>query len=166
MCNRMTLVGATRRIARTRICNVVMNARPYFVMLSVFTLCGCSFTHVGSLSRLVVTGRVFDKHTNHALADVNVTFIDTGFDSIRSQRKLSWAIGQSDPAGNMKIIFDYWWGADGEIATLRTKKTFAIELSKEHYDNERFPFDAAVLSGAGNELPVNLGNVFLRPETP
>ncbi|HUJ79457.1 MAG TPA: hypothetical protein VLY45_03975 [Nitrospiria bacterium] len=143
-----------------------MNARTYLVLLSVFALWGCPVSHVHTLSRLVVTGRVFDARSNQPLAGVAVTYIDTGFNPVRPQQTLSWAIGESDGAGNVKINFDYWWGAEGDVMTARTRKAFAIELSKAHYSSERLPFDAAELSGTGNELPVNLGNVYLKPETP
>jgi hypothetical protein len=167
----MTLVGATRRFALTSRIeshihsrDVMIKAKSYLVLLAAFTLSGCPVSHVHTLSRLIVTGRVFDQHTNHPLANVKVKFTDTGYDAVRPIQTLTWEIGESDSAGNVTITFDFWWGTEGGAMTARTKKTFAIELSKEHYSNERVPFDAADLSGEGNELQVNLGNVYLHAE--
>jgi hypothetical protein len=115
------------------------------------------------MSQFLITGEVLDKNTNKPLDKVEVIFIDTGFDLVRSKQLILKKIGESDNTGLITLTFDYWWGVDEGLFKKKAQRTFDIVLSRDRYRKERFNFRAANLPSEGNKLKVFLNKVYLKP---
>jgi hypothetical protein len=110
-----------------------------------------------------IQGQVFDKQSNLPLENVKVSFIDTGYDYVRSKKPLPIEIGQSDSNGLIKARFNYLWAHQDFIFYGPPKETFQIVLSKKLYAPRRFNFDESKLESDAFIFEVNLEEVYMVP---
>ncbi len=140
-----------------------MNIATIALILSVIVLPGCFTMHVDSMTRFSITGEVFDKVSGKPLEKVNVAFIDTGLDSVRSKAGVPKTIGESDAQGKIDLKFDYWWGVEKGLFKKKPTLTFDIEVSKENYKSERVHFRSSELAREDNIARVPLKMIYLAP---
>ncbi|MBW2436610.1 MAG: hypothetical protein JRF29_04980 [Deltaproteobacteria bacterium] len=130
------------------------------VLLSL-SVVACAKQYKDSVTILHVQGRVLDQASNFPLEDVDVYFIDTGYDDILSKRQEPVKIGQSDSRGKIIAHFNYWWGRKTSAFDNKPKATFDILLSKEAYLEKRFQFKESALKTDGLTFLVDLEDVYL-----
>ena len=128
------------------------------VSLCVLT---CTKQYKDSVTILHVQGRVLDQASNFPLEDVEVYFIDTGYDDVLSKHQKPVKIGQSNSRGKIIVHFNYWWGRKTSAFDNKPKATFDILLSKEPYVEKRFRFKESELKTDGLTFLVNLEDVYL-----
>ena len=119
--------------------------------------------HVDTVTYFSFQGNVYDEQTKNPLSKVQVVFVDTGFDSVRSQRDFSKEVGKSDHLGKIDLTLGYWWGTEIGPFAKRPRKTFEVLLSKEGYRSERFSFKADDLPKKEEWLQVFLDEIYLEP---
>lgn len=115
--------------------------------------------HVDSVTTFAIEGRVFDRVSKVPLENVQVYFIDTGYDDVRSKKVHRLKIGQSAANGNIQARLNYYWGRKASIFHAHPKKTFAIALSKVSYETRYFHFKESQLEGEKLTYFVKLGDV-------
>ena len=76
-------------------------------LIILFTISGCTAKHIHSVTIFEIQGHVFDKASGLPLENVKVSFIDTGYDYVRSKKPFPIEIGQSDSNGLIKARFNY-----------------------------------------------------------
>jgi hypothetical protein len=138
-----------------------MKAATTALIFFVIVFPGCLTMHVDSMARLTIRGEVFSKASGKPLEKVNIAFVDTGLDSVRSKTGVPKTIGETDAAGRLDLMFDYWWGTDKGLFKKKPSMTFAIELSLEHYKSERFKFVLSDLPSEEGTYRIFLGKVYL-----
>ena len=134
-------------------------------LIIIYGISGCSVKHIRSVTIFEIQGQVFDKESALPLENVKVSFIDTGYDYVRSKKPFSIEIGQSDANGLIKARFNYLWAREDFIFYGPPKKTFKIGLSKQLYEPRRFYFDESKLESDGYIFEVNLEEVYMVPIT-
>lgn len=141
-----------------------MNIKILAFMFIAPLLHGCLYRHVDSMTQFLIRGETVDK-TSGLLADkVKVYFIDTGFDSVRSNKQAPQEIGESDNLGRIDLAFNYWWGTEQGLFKKKAGMTFALEFSRGHYKSERFHFSALNLVKENNKLLVPMNKIYLEPK--
>jgi hypothetical protein len=132
-------------------------------LIILFIISGCTVKHIHSVTIFEIQGQVFDKQSNLPLENVKVSFIDTGYDYVRSKKPLPIEIGQSDSNGLIKARFNYLWAHQDFIFYGPPKETFQIVLSKKLYAPRRFNFDESKLESDAFIFEVNLEEVYMVP---
>lgn len=117
--------------------------------------------HVDSVTILAIEGRVFDSRSKTPLENVQVYFIDTGYDDVRSRKVHRLRIGQSAADGSIRARLNYFWGREASILHVHPKKTFAIALSKASYQTRYFHFEESQLEGEKLTYFVKLEDVYM-----
>ena len=133
-------------------------------LIIFFTISGCAVKYIHSVTIFEIQGQVFDKESDFPLENVKVTFIDTGYDDVRSKKSFPVEIGQSDSNGLIKARFNYLWAHKDFIFYGPPKETFEIVLSKQLYEPRRFNFDESKLESEGFMFEVNLEEVYMVPK--
>jgi hypothetical protein len=107
---------------------------------------------------------VFDKSTQCPLDQVNISFIDTGFDSVRSKKMIRISVGDSDTGGRINVRHDYFWGRNESIFATYPPRIFDVVLSKGSYKETVMHFGASDLIEEKDMLVVPLGEIYLEPQ--
>ena len=130
------------------------------ISLGVFA---CTLNRVNSITTFAVEGCVYDKELKTPLEQVEVYFVDTGYDDRRSKKNHRIPIGISDANGEINARLNYFWGHDEGFLLSKPKKTFDIVLSKLFYRSVSYTFSEAQLNGAKYMYIVELKDVFMSP---
>ena len=117
--------------------------------------------HVDSVTIFAIQGRVFDSISKVPLENVQVFFIDTGYDDLRSKKAHRLKIWQSDLNGKIEARLNYYWGRKTSVFYSHPKKTFAIALSKASYETRYFHFKESQLEGEKLTYFVKLEDVYM-----
>jgi len=137
------------------------------LLISIFIflfIASCMVNHVKSVTTFSIEGRVYDSKSKQPLENVCVYFIDTGYDSTRSKKKLKLEIGQSDEIGEIKARLNYFWGYEDYILLKNPERTFDIVLAKESYETKIFHFEEAQFEGEKYTYFVKLEDVYMQKE--
>jgi hypothetical protein len=138
------------------------------LIISLFIACGvltCATKPIHSVTIFAIEGRVLDKESNFPLDNVNVYFIDTGFDETLSKEAVPLEIGHSDAKGKINLRFNYLWQRKESAFYDAARKTFEILLSRDSYKTQRFHFKESDLPTDGITYLVNLEDVLLVRES-
>lgn len=130
------------------------------VLISLIIV-ACATQQIDSVTIFAIEGRVLDQASNFPLQDVNVYFIDTGYDDTLSKQQTPVKIAQSNARGKIAARFNYWWGKKMSVFDNRPKATFDIVLSREAFAAKRFHFKESELQTDGVTFLVNLEDVYL-----
>lgn len=130
------------------------------VLISL-SIAACATQQIDSVTIFSIEGRVLDQASNFPLQDVNVYFIDTGYDDTLSKQQTPVKIARSNARGKITARFNYWWGKKMSVLDNRPKATFDIVLSREAYAEKRFHFIESELQTDGVTFLVNLEDVYL-----
>jgi hypothetical protein len=146
--------------------NTAGNSKRYtLVILLSMLLFACQFKHADYGTSFHIQCTVIDEATNAPISNVKVVFIDTGFDSAKSKKRVPNPLGESDSEGRVDTIFHYWWGREEGLFMGKAEETFDLEFSKESYSSNRLSLRAVAFSKEGDTLKVQLGKVSLRRST-
>jgi len=75
------------------------------------------------------------------------------------------ALGQSDESGHISVEGQYWFGNCWRDRPMwKTDGMFYIALEKEDYQTQQFSLRASEWPRDGNDVSVDLGEVYLKPE--
>jgi hypothetical protein len=136
--------------------------KPVFIVFLIsLAILACMAKHVNSVTIFAIQGRVFDSISEVPLENVQVYFIDTGYDDVRSRKVHRLEIGQSDLNGKIEIRLNYYWGRKTSVFRSLPPKTFAIVLSKASYKNRYFHFKESQLEGEKLTYFVRLKDVYM-----
>jgi hypothetical protein len=130
------------------------------ISLGVFA---CTLNRVNSITTFAVEGCVYDMELKTPLEQVEVFFVDTGYDDQRAKNNHRIPIGISDENGEINARLNYFWGHDEGFLLSKPKKTFDIVLSKSYYKSVNYTFCEAQLSGEKYLYVVELKDVYLSP---
>lgn len=130
------------------------------VLISLIIV-ACATQQIDSVTIFAIEGRVLDQASNFPLQDVNVYFIDTGYDDTLSKQQTPVKIAQSNARGKIAARFNYWWGKKMSVFDNRPKATFDIVISREAFAAKRFHFKESELQTDGVTFLVNLEDVYL-----
>ena len=136
------------------------------IKLIIFVLLGlgvvaCATPYKDSVTIFHIKGRVLDQASNFPLEDVEVYFIDTGYDDILSKQQKLVKIGQSDSRGKITVRFNYWWGRQTSAFDQGPQATFEIVLSRTSFEELRLQFKQSELKTDGVTFLVDLEDVYL-----
>lgn len=131
-----------------------------FVLISL-SIVACATQQIDAVTIFAIEGRVLDQASNFPLQDVNVYFIDTGYDDTLSKQQTPVKIARSNARGKIAARLNYWWGKKMSVFDNRPKATFDIVLSREAYAEKRFHFKESELQTDGVTFLVNLEDVYL-----
>jgi hypothetical protein len=123
----------------------------------------CTVNKVNLITTFAIEGRVFDNASKMPIEHVQVYFIDTGYDDVRSNKDHRLAVGQSDENGEFKARLNYFWGYDDAVFLPKPKKTFDIVLSKDSYETVSLHFEQSQLAGEKYTYFVKLEDVYMLP---
>jgi hypothetical protein len=136
--------------------------KPFYILLFIsLGILACMAKHVGSVTIFAIEGRVFDSISKVPLENVQVYFIDTGYDDVRSKEAHRLEIGQSNLNGEIEARLNYYWGHKASPFHSYPKKTFAITLSKASYETRYFHFKESQLEGEKLTYFVKLEDVYM-----
>ncbi len=130
------------------------------VILCSLIFIGCISKHADFVTPFKIEGQVFNKSDNSPIENVNVIFIDYGFDDKR-YKDTGTIIGKSNNKGQIIIEFDFWWGRTIGFLSSKPKKYFAIHLSKDKYLTKIIRFEFDELTEKEGRYQVPLGNLLL-----
>ena len=129
-----------------------------FITFGFFT---CASKPIHSVTIFVIEGRVYDRESNFPLNDVNVYFIDTGYDEARAKKATPIEIGLSDSRGKIDLRFNYLWERKKSAFYEPAIKTFDIVLSREAYETKTLHFKESELETDRLSFLVNLEDVYM-----
>lgn len=123
---------------------------------------GCA-KHIDRVDAFHIIGRVIDKTTERPIEGVQVSFRDTGFDSIRSQDPIKGTIkiGDSKVDGYFDISFQYWWGNEDTFYRKPPKQTFDLIFNKPDYASKHISYDLRVHYRKNEMAEVDVGDVVM-----
>jgi hypothetical protein len=128
-------------------------------------LFGCATRQIVSVTIFSIQGRVLDKETNFPLENVNVYFVDTGYDYTLSKRATPIRVAQSNSRGKIAARFNYLWERRKTVFDNPPKATLDIILSKDLYQTEIFHYKESELETDGLTFLINLKDVFMVRES-
>ncbi len=131
-------------------------------LFAFVVIIGCAYRHVDKITQFVVKGAIHDSKTGSPISQIDVNFIDTGFDDVLCNHHLVKKIGESDNGGVVNIEFDFFWGETKGLLKRESKKSFMIELTGEKYQKKRFYFKADELAIKSGKIIVPLGEILLK----
>ncbi|MGD8471986.1 MAG: hypothetical protein PVF78_11595 [Desulfobacterales bacterium] len=129
-----------------------------FIALGII---GCATQPIRSVTIFSIQGRVLDKESNFPLENVNVYFIDTGFDYIRSKKPTPIKVAESDSRGKIDARLNYLWVRRETVSNQSFKGTLDIVLSKDLYETQTFHFKESELKTDGVTFLINLEDVYM-----
>jgi hypothetical protein len=138
-----------------------MKIRLIISLFVTFGILTCVSRPIHSVTIFFIEGRVYDKESNFPLDQVNVFFIDTGYDEMLSKTATPIEIGRSDPRGKMLVRFNYLWKIKKSIFYAPAAKTFDIVLTREAYQTKKLHFKESELKTDGVSFWVNLNAVYM-----
>jgi hypothetical protein len=130
------------------------------VLLSL-GVAACATQYKDAVTIFHIKGRALDQTSNFPLEDVEVYFIDTGYDDTLSKQQKPFKIGQSGSRGKINIRFNYWWGRQTSVFEQRPQATFDIVLSRASFEEQRLHFKESALKTDGVIFLVDLADVYL-----
>ena len=142
------------------VCRYMKINQIIFVLIGL-GLFACATQHMNSVTIFHIEGRVLDQASNFPLEDVNVYFIDTGYDDTFSKQQKPFKIAQSNARGKIAARFNYRWRRKTSAFDRGPRATFIIVLSMETYEDKRFHFRESELQTDGVTFLVNLEDVYL-----
>lgn len=134
---------------------------PLTILLAIAS---CTVKYVNRITIFVVQGQIFDQETFRPVENVNVFFVDTGYDYGRSKNPYPLEIGQSDRKGKINARLNYPWRQPETLLYGRQARTFAIVLKKEFYEPVRMQFDQSKLKSDAVAFLVDLKEIYLVPQ--
>ena len=138
-----------------------MKIRLIISVFVAFGLISCASKPIRSVTIFVIQGHVYDKESNFPLDQVNVYFIDTGYDEALSKKGTPIQIGLSDPRGKIDLRFNYLWESGKSAFYEPAKKTFDIVLAREAYETKKFHYKESELETDRIAFLVNLNDIHL-----
>ena len=130
-------------------------------MLLSLCVVACATQYVDSVTIFQIQGRVLDQVSNFPLKDVDVYFIDTGYDDTFSKQEKPFKIGRSNSKGKINVRFNYWWGRQTSAFDQGPQATFDILLFRESYVGKRLQFKESELKTDGVTFFVDLQDIYL-----
>ena len=131
-------------------------------------VCACvSLIHVLYGASFQVNGTVVDRPTDSALPGVEVSFIDTGLRAVSPDESMPRILGYSDNDGRINLTFEYTWCRKEPFHVFRRggpDASFAIELSKQGYQSQRFHLGLSELTDEAGVTHIDLDKVSLEPD--
>ena len=127
---------------------------------------GCATQQISSVTIFWIQGRVLDKESSFPLEEVNVYFVDTGYDYTLSKQATPIKIAQSNSRGKIAARFNYLWERRKTAFNNPPKATLDIVLSRDLYKTKTFHFKESELETDGITFLVNLEDVYMvrKPE--
>ena len=125
---------------------------------------GC-IKNVDVLSPFHIYGKVVEKNGENAVEEVEVFFIDTGFDYVRSKdtKKGTYKIGISAKDGYFDLTFKYFWGYKEAFYKAKPNETFDLIFKKKGYEEKIISYDSKKLHRKDTITEVEVGEVSLIP---
>ena len=133
-----------------------------FCLLILTLLSGCGGALVDNGAKFHFTGRVIDQKSEMGIRRVELFFIDTGMDYVRSLKKKAFPVGQSDASGNFVLLFNYGWGVELSSSDEKSNETFTLEFQHPDYESLRMPIRMADYPSQGFDVHVDVGIVRLK----
>ena len=134
------------------------------VLLTILlAVVACTVKYVNRITIFVIQGQIFDQATFRPVQDVNVYFVDTGFDYVRSKEPVLLEIGQTDRKGKISARLNYPWQQKETLIYSPQTGTFDIVLEKEFYEPMRMQFDQSKLKSDTVSFLVDLKEIYLVP---
>jgi hypothetical protein len=134
------------------------------LMITVFIglgIIGCATQQIRSVTIFWIQGRVLDKESNFPLEEVDVFFIDTGYDYTRSRQATPIKVAQSNSRGKIGARFNYLWQRRESAFTNPPKATLDIVLSRDRYKTETFHFKESELETDGLTFLIDIKDVYM-----
>lgn len=122
---------------------------------------GCATQQISSVTIFWIQGRVLDKESSFPLEEVNVYFVDTGYDYTLSKQATPIKIAQSNSRGKIAARFNYLWERRKTAFNNPPKATLDIVLSRDLYKTKTFHFKESELETDGITFLVNLEDVYM-----
>lgn len=122
---------------------------------------GCATQQISSVTIFWIQGRVLDKESSFPLEEVNVYFVDTGYDYTLSKQATPIKIAQSNSRGKIAARFNYLWERRKTVFNNPPKATLDIVLSRDLYKTKTFHFKESELETDGITFLVNLEDVYM-----
>jgi len=122
---------------------------------------GCATQQISSVTIFWIQGRVLDKESSFPLEEVNVYFVDTGYDYTLSKQATPIKIAQSNSRGKIAARFNYLWERRKTVFNNPPKATLDIVLSRDLYKTKTFHFKESELKTDGITFLVNLEDVYM-----
>ena len=122
---------------------------------------GCATQQISSVTIFWIQGRVLDKESSFPLEEVNVYFVDTGYDYTLSKQATPIKIAQSNSRGKIAARFNYLWERRKTAFNNPPKATLDIVLSRDLYKTKTFHFKESELQTDGITFLVNLEDVYM-----
>lgn len=122
---------------------------------------GCATQQISSVTIFWIQGRVLDKESSFPLEEVNVYFVDTGYDYTLSKQATPIKIAQSNSRGKIAARFNYLWERRKTVFNNPPKATLDIVLSRNLYKTKTFHFKESELKTDGITFLVNLEDVYM-----
>lgn len=122
---------------------------------------GCATQQISSVTIFWIQGRVLDKESSFPLEEVNVYFVDTGYDYTLSKQATPIKIAQSNSRGKIAARFNYLWERRKTVFNNPPKATLDIVLSRDLYKTKTFHFKESELQTDGITFLVNLEDVYM-----
>ena len=129
-----------------------------FICLGIF---GCATQKIISVTIFSIQGRVLDKDSNFPLEEVNVYFVDTGYDYTLSRQMTPIKVAQSNSRGKIAVRFNYLWERRKTAFNNPPKATLDIVLSRDLYKTKTFHFKESELETDGVTFLINLEDVYM-----
>ena len=129
-----------------------------FIGLGVF---GCATQHIRSVTIFWIQGRVLDKESSFPLEEVNVFFVDTGYDYTLSRHATPIKVTQSNSRGKIAARFNYLWERRKSAFGNAPKATLDIVLSIDLYKTQTFHFKESELETDGLTFLIDLKDVYM-----
>jgi len=130
-------------------------------VLVALGILGCAGRPTHSVTILAIQGRVMDKESNFPLEEVDVYFVDTGYDDTLSRQETPMKIARSNSRGKFEARLNYLWGRRETIFNSLPRATFDIVLTRDRYQTVRFHFKESELQTDKVTFLVDLGDVYM-----
>ena len=124
----------------------------------------CTVKYINKVTIFEIKGEVYDNESQWPIENVTVSFVDTGYDYIRSKEPFPVTIGYSEADGKILARLNYLWRSKDTTHLNPPQKTFEIVLTHENYTPKRFHFDESYLKHGGIRFEINLEKVYMSPQ--
>ena len=102
-----------------------------------------------------------DKESNFPLEEVDVYFVDTGYDDTLSRQETPMKIARSNSRGKFEARLNYLWGRKETVFANSPRATFDLVLARDRYQTVRFHFKESELQTDKVTFLVDLGDVYM-----
>ena len=132
----------------------------WLTLIGALLFPGC-YRHLDYLTEFHIQGTVVDKRSGEPLGNVEIMFIDTGFDDARSRNQVPESVGTTDRLGNFDLSFDYAWAVNEGLFKRKPAKTCTLEFLRESYRTTRLDLRESDFSHDGKTSHIMLKGVGL-----